>query len=131
MSNVNNKNTRVTYWRRSDVSIVNFEHILHFFLCFYCWLYTNKCQLGSQKINSFMTIYICYNLWKHQKNLCIFSAFKLLHRSSVETSTRAICTLKNITFLYLHRLYQNTKDHLKHDTYNSVSVICEKNKYFQ
>lgn len=26
--------------------ILNFEHILHFFWCLYCWLWANKCLLG-------------------------------------------------------------------------------------
>ena len=29
-------------WPRSAVSIVNLKHI-HFFWCFYCWLWINNC----------------------------------------------------------------------------------------
>ena len=29
-------------WRRSGVSIINFEHILILFYCFYCWLWEGK-----------------------------------------------------------------------------------------
>ena len=54
---VNNRNTTKSYercskptinperlhWRRSDVFIVNLEHILHLFYFFYVWLWTSKC----------------------------------------------------------------------------------------
>ena len=55
---VNNRNTRTRseicsklgikaperrHWPRSDVFIVNFYHISHLFLLFYCWLWTSKC----------------------------------------------------------------------------------------
>ena len=34
MFKVNNKDTERRHWRRSDVFIVNFEHILHLVLAF-------------------------------------------------------------------------------------------------
>ena len=32
--------------RRHRVFLLNFDHIWHVFLGFYCWLWTGKCQLG-------------------------------------------------------------------------------------
>ena len=42
MFKVTNKNTRTT---SSDVLIVNFEHISHFFLMFLLFIRTSKCEL--------------------------------------------------------------------------------------
>ena len=66
MLKVNNRSTRRRYeicskltiklparrqWRRSGIFIVNFEHILHLLLCFYCYLWVYKCPLGQDLVN--------------------------------------------------------------------------------
>ena len=48
MFKVNNEDNKMTTWRRFDVFIVNCEHIPHFFQWFYCWLWIDKCLLGTK-----------------------------------------------------------------------------------
>ena len=40
------KTPELPHWRRPGIFIVKFEHILHIFLCFLCWLKASKCLLG-------------------------------------------------------------------------------------
>ena len=48
------------HWLRSGVFIVNFDHISHLVYCFYCYLWTCKCRLGSRfKINAFFQLCLC------------------------------------------------------------------------
>ena len=68
MFKVNNRKTRIScetcskwtiktpgwrHWRRSGVCIVNFEHISHLVLCFYCYLWTCNCQLAGLLVKSY------------------------------------------------------------------------------
>ena len=39
-------------WVRSDVFIINFDHISHFFRCFYYWIWTSKFSLGIQVLTN-------------------------------------------------------------------------------
>ena len=59
---INNKNTKKIY---SDVFIVNFEHILHFFLRFLLLTLIRKCWLESNAVlcmNNFLLTITCTNL---------------------------------------------------------------------
>ena len=54
------------HWHRSCVTVVNFEHISHIFLVFYCWLWTCKFLVSLLVI-----ILITNQMQKHAKSLCM------------------------------------------------------------
>ena len=61
MLKANKKGTRKT---SLTSFIVNFEHFLHFFKCFYCWLWTYKSSLGwysAYHLENFKDIIPCWN----------------------------------------------------------------------
>ena len=96
---VNNKATERRQWSRSGVLIVNFEEIsLHtIFQCFYCWLWANKCRLGSNTLN---------NLWRPETGLN--DCFKVLERKEEKLVmrhwkvTRKIVVHKYFIGVYWH-----------------------------
>ena len=46
---INNGNTRSIFEICLKLPIVNFEQISHISWCFYCWIWTSKCRLGTIK----------------------------------------------------------------------------------
>ena len=89
MFKISNKNTRkrceicskltikTSDLRRSGAFIVNFKYISHFFLVFYCWLWTSKCKRGCKSLQFAWK----RNIWREYRDELGYSDLRM---SSVE-----------------------------------------------